>query len=124
MNSITNISRNIIVISIVSTLLMLSLCLFIWFDTYAQRGDAIQLQASTTPEETLFDLANNLSKERSLTHTILAQKANSSEELDQFYDTAVESERLMDLAASQIRDSRNSNAILVEHSYSLSLIHI
>ena len=118
MNSITNISRNIIVISIVSTLLMLSLCLFIWFDTYAQRGDAIQLQASTTPEETLFDLANNLSKERSLTHTILAQKANSSEELDQFYDTAVESERLMDLAANQIRDSRNSNAILVEHSYS------
>ena len=66
----SSINKNLIAISLVSTLLIFWLSASFWFEAFIQRSGAAQLQVVTQPEETLFKLAMNLGKERALLHTI------------------------------------------------------
>ncbi len=112
-----SVNKNLIAISLISTLLIFWLSAIFWLDAYTQRSGAAQLQMSTQPEETLFKLAMNLGTERSLLHTILAEKKPAPETLDSLYEVSLESKNLMDSVAEEIRASRESESAFVTHRY-------
>jgi len=112
-----SVNKNLIAISLVSTLLIFWLSAIFWLDAYTQRSGAAQLQLSTQPEETLFKLAMNLGSERSLLHTILAEKKPAPETLDSLYEASLKSKQLMDSVTEEIRASRESESAFVTHRY-------
>lgn len=113
----TRVNKNLIVISLISTLLIFWLSAIFWFEAYTQRSGAAQLQMSTQPEETLFKLAMTLGTERSLLHTILAEENPAPETLDSLYDVSLQSKGLMDSVVEEIRESRKSESAFIEHRY-------
>ena len=113
----SSINKNLIAISLVSTLLIFWLSASFWFEAFTQRSGAAQLQVVTQPEETLFKLAMNLGKERALLHTILARTKPAAQTLDSLYEVSLQSKQLLDSALQEIRESRAYKSALNTHRY-------
>ena len=113
----TRVNKNLIAISLISTLLIFWLSAIFWLDAYTQRSGAAQLQLSTQPEDTLFTLAQTLGTERSLLHTILAERNPASETLDSLYEVSLQSKALVTSVVEEIRASRESESAFVTHQY-------
>jgi diguanylate cyclase (GGDEF)-like protein len=111
------VNKNLIAISLISTLLIFWLSASFWLEAYTQRSGAAQLQRSTQPEDTLFRLAMTLGKERSLLHTILAERHPAAETLDSLYDVSLQSKELMTNAVNEIRESRQTESARIRHQY-------
>ena len=120
----TSINRNLIVISLLSTLLIFVLSTVFWIDAYVQRKGAVQLQSSTAPEHTLFDLASSLDTERSLQHAMLSATSSSQEEINSLRDATSRSQELMQSAIEQITKSRQIESRFIQHSYGPQAIEI
>jgi len=114
----TRVNKNLIAISLVSTLLIFWLSAIFWLEAYTQRSGAAQLQLSTQPEDTLFRLAMTLGEERSLLHTILAEKNPDSASRDALYATSLKSQKLVETVVTEIRNSRDNKSSFVDHRYS------
>ena len=113
----SSINKNLIAISLVSTLLIFWLSASFWFEAFIQRSGAAQLQVATQPEETLFKLAMNLGEERALLHTILARTKPAAQTLDDLYEVSLQSKQLLDSALQEIRESRAYKSALNTHRY-------
>ena len=77
MQKTPNISRNLIAIGALSTLLVFWLSSSFWVEALIQRNGAVQLQRSTQPEAVLFTLTRNIAQERALVHALLSGTENN-----------------------------------------------
>jgi len=81
MFNFSRISKNLIGVSVISTLMVFWLGSRYLFDAYTQYAEAIQLQRSIAPEITLFELAHRLNIERDEAQRTLVSADQFSEEL-------------------------------------------
>ena len=129
----TKVNKNLIAISIVSTLLILWLATTFWFNAYSQRNDAAWLRSSITPETQLSELADSLDAERSMLHRLyehsqldeaaLASYRRQGAASGQFLHTVVQNEILLqsDSADQHIRRLTDSYEALAGYRSALKL---
>ncbi len=113
----TGVHKNLIAISVISTLLIFWLGTVFWLEAFHQRSGAAQLRMSTKPESALFALANSLGQERAYLHTMLAIESSDPQVVDSYEQLKNQSDQLFDKAIDQIRASRNTPFRFVEHRY-------
>ncbi len=119
MQKAPSISRNLIAISALSTLLVFWLSSSFWVEALIQRNGAVQLQRSTQPEAELFTLTRNIARERALVHALLSDAENNdSTEINRLRSISQENVSSLDIAVEQIRASRNETLWFVENLYS------
>ena len=99
-NSIYDSRKYLISFSVVSVMLILWLTVSFWWNAYVQRHDALQVQALSSIEDKLFDLADALGQERSHLFNLLSidiadslareSYANSVKESDSLFQAALQ----------------------------------
>ena len=119
MQKTPNISRNLIAIGALSTLLVFWLSSSFWVEALIQRNGAVQLQRSTQPEAVLFTLTRNIAQERALVHALLSGTENNDPtQTNKLRSVSQENLHALDTAVRQIRESRNETLWFVENVYS------
>jgi hypothetical protein len=78
MIDISKVSKNLIGVSLISSLLVFWLGSRYLSDAHTQFSGAMQLQASVAPETTLFEVAANLDHERATVQNILVSSVRFS----------------------------------------------
>ena len=119
MQKTPNISRNLIAIGALSTLLVFWLSSSFWVEALIQRNGAVQLQRSTQPEAVLFTLTRNIAQERALVHALLSGAENNDPtQVNKLRSVSQENLHALDTAVRQIREARNETLWFVENRYS------
>ena len=119
MQKTPNISRNLIAIGALSTLLVFWLSSSFWVEALIQRNGAVQLQRSTQPEAVLFTLTRNIARERALVHALLSGAENNDPtQIKKIRSVSQENLHALDTAVREIRESRNETLWFVDNRYS------
>ena len=118
MNKSYSLNKNIILISVISTLMVFWLSSSFWMDAYKERKSAITLEYSTQPEYTLFQLAYSIEQERSRVNSLLLYATHTEEDIDSLYEASANSNRLMQTAFEQVIHSREFYSTSTDYRYS------
>ena len=119
MQKTPNISRNLIAIGALSTLLVFWLSSSFWVEALVQRNGAVQLQRSTQPEAVLFTLTRNIARERALVHALLSgAESKDPTQIKKLGSVSQANLDTLDSAVREIRESRNKTLWFVENLYS------
>ncbi len=94
MSTIFDTRKYLVLFTALALSLILWLTISFWAHAYVQRTDAMNIQASSTVEETLFTLASALSDERSLMYQLASGNADQPEKLNQLQTTTQHTDQL------------------------------
>ena len=108
MINISRVSKNLIGVSLISSLLVFWLGSRYLSDAHTQFSGAMQLQASVAPETTLFEVAANLDHERATVQKILVSSNRYSKVRKNLNTINQRSRDLFDRAKQEIIASRGS----------------
>jgi len=124
MFNVSRISKNLIAVSLFTTLLVVWLGSRYLYDARTLFSEATQLERSVIPESTLFAIQNSLDKERATTQQILLSADQQGNETQILRDLAHKSKDLFDQARKEITQSRLSTSNAIEHRYSQESIDL
>ncbi len=118
MVNISKISKNLIIVSLISSLMVFWLGSRYLTDAHGQFSGAMQLQRSVVPERTLFEVARNLDVERSTVQRILTSSTQFDDQLEQLDTVAQNTRLLFNRAHLEIENSRPKKSEKIQYRYS------
>ena len=118
MIDISKVSKNLIGVSLISSLLVFWLGSRYLSDAHTQFSGAMQLQASVAPETTLFEVAANLDHERATVQNILVSSVRFSRVRKNLNTINQRSRDLFDRDRQEIISSRSSGSQNNQKRYS------
>jgi len=122
MFNFSKISTNLIVVSLISSVMVLWLGTKYISDAHQRFSGAIQLQRSVTPETTLFEIAQNLNLERGAIQKALVSSDRYEEQLDYLKEVTQQTQQLFSRVKTELRESRPRNSEKIQFQYSDSII--
>ena len=122
MLNISKISKNLIVVSLISSLMVFWLGGRYLSDAHAQFSGAMQLQRSAVPEGTLFEVAQSLDLERATIQRILTSSIQYDDDVDQLDAIAENTRSLFDRARLEIENSRPKESEKIQYRYSNEIV--
>jgi len=123
MLDISKVSKNLIAVSAISSLLVIWLGSRFLSDAYIQYSGAAQLQRSVLPEQTLFNLARSIDRERSSIQKLIVSTSLSGDEFENLDEITENSNALLDEAVEQVNSSKLTQSSKTDHLYSDTSIH-
>ncbi len=121
MINISIISKNLIAVSLISSLMVFWLGGRYLSDAHTQFSGAMQLQRSVAPETTLFDIAHSLDQERATIQRILVSSDEydqQDQQLEQLYKITEKTKILIDQARDELLQVRADGSDRIKHRYS------
>ena len=118
MLNISKISTNLILVSLISSLMVFWLGSRYLSDAHAQFSGAMQLQRSVVPEGTLFEVAQSLDLERAAIQRILTSSIEYDEEVDRLDAITLNTRSLFERARLEIENSRPKGSEKIQYRYS------
>ena len=118
MLNISKISTNLILVSLISSLMVFWLGSRYLSDAHAQFSGAMQLQRSVVPEGTLFEVAQSLDLERATIQRILTSSIEYDEEVDRLDAITLNTRSLFERARLEITNSRPKGSEKIQYRYS------
>ena len=118
MINVSRVGKNLIGVSLLSSILVFWLGSRYLSDALTQFSGAQQLQSSVAPESTLFEVADNLDHERATIQQILISSTRFGNDRDNLRAITKNSRSLFDTAKQQILLSRSSGSQKNQKRYS------
>lgn len=107
MIKISKISKNLIGVSIISSMMVFWLGSRYLSDAHSQFTSALHLQSSVAPERTLFEIAHNLDQQRGTVQRVLIGSTDFDEKHDQLDTLASDTRTLFAQIQQEIAQSRS-----------------
>ncbi len=110
MFNVTRVAKNLIVVSTLSTLMVFWLGARFLTEGYTQRESAVQLRNLTTPETTLFNLADIVDQQRSTVNSLWIGSLSGAGGMQQLSNLSRRSNSLLNRAIKEIESTRTGLA--------------
>ena len=124
MFNVSRISKNLLAVSLFTTILVVWLGSRYLSDARTLFSEATQLERSVIPETTLFNIQNSLDQERAATQRILLSAEHQGNETQILRDLAHTTKDLFEQARIEITQSRSATTKATENRYSQEAIDL
>lgn len=123
MIDISKTRKNLIGVSLISSLMVFLLGGRYLSDAHTQFFGAMQVQSSVAPETKLFEIANSLDQERATIQRILIRSTEYNEELEQLDELSKKTRNLFNQVRREIMLTRSDASERLPHRYSRESIN-